>query len=204
MSKKTLIIIIAILAVVLVAGIVAIFVLPDPAAPGAADDLISNEPANAQEPDASVQETDAAGEPVETDVPAVDAPRDTGGVNDPTSPTQNPGTADPTAPTKNNTVSNPTNPTKPQQSTTPQPTEPEVTGPLVPGMEEVEVPDSGEVTYEEYYAMSADEQASFINSFESYEAFFAWHTAAKEAYESGRIEIDGTTPIDLGEILGGN
>ncbi len=61
------------------------------------------------------------------------------------------------------------------------PTEPEATQPPV----------GTGVTYLEYYAMSAEEQQAFIDSFGSLDAFFVWHTAAKEEYESGRTPIDG-------------
>lgn len=72
--------------------------------------------------------------------------------------------------------------TEPDDPTTPTaPTEPEATNP----------PAGTGVTYLDYYAMSADEQQLFIDSFGSLDAFFAWHTAAKEEYESGRTPIDG-------------
>ena len=201
MSKKTLIIIIAVLAVILLAGIVAIFVLPDPAAPNTGDDLISSEPAQTGEP---AQQPGVENVPTATDDTGAETVADPTQKPDATAPTKNP--AKPTDPTKPINSQKPTDPTKPTkpQPTEPKPTEPTEPGPLIPGMEEVEVPDSDKVTYEEYYAMSADEQASFINSFESIDAFFAWHTKAKEEYENARIEIDGSTPIDLEEILGGN
>lgn len=55
-----------------------------------------------------------------------------------------------------------------------------------------------EITYMDYYmSMTAEEQAAFINSFESYDAFFDWHTAAKEDYMSSQKEIDGSETIYL-------
>ena len=56
-------------------------------------------------------------------------------------------------------------------------------------------PNSLAQAYQDYYNMSAEEQQNFINSFESIEAFFAWHTAAKQAYEDNRTPIDGSKPI---------
>lgn len=53
--------------------------------------------------------------------------------------------------------------------------------------------------YEEYNAMSAEEQEAFFLSFNSPEDFFAWYNAAKEKYleENPGIEIgpDGIIPI---------
>ena len=69
---------------------------------------------------------------------------------------------------------------------------------------DVTVPDSDEVTYESYQAMTGEEQMAFMESFESMEAFFAWFNAVKEEYEENLIVIDGSTPIDLEELLGGN
>lgn len=66
----------------------------------------------------------------------------------------------------------------------------------------VSVPVPDKVTYLDYYSMSADEQLAFINSFESIDAFFDWHTDAKKIYQDSMIEIDGTTPIDLDELFG--
>ena len=49
--------------------------------------------------------------------------------------------------------------------------------------------------YINYYNMSGEEQQNFIDSFGSIEAFFTWHTAAKQAYENNRTPIDGSKPI---------
>lgn len=196
MSKKTLIIIIAVLAVVLVAGIVAIFVLPDPVAP---DDAVSSMPTE-QETGEAVQETDAVGEPVEPELPAGDdTPVATAG-EDSVTPTKKPDAVDPTSPTKDTTGTI----TKP---TTPRPTEPEETEPEKPYFPEATgtpAPEKDEVTYLEYHEMSATEQKAFINTFESYDAFFEWHDAAKKAYEDSLIEIDGSTPVDMEDFAGGD
>ena len=61
-------------------------------------------------------------------------------------------------------------------------------------------PETSGVTYLEYHAMSGKEQKKFINSFPSIDAFMEWHTAAYQAYKDSLTEIDGTTPIDLGEL----
>ena len=64
------------------------------------------------------------------------------------------------------------------------PTEPEDTA-LIPGMSDVTLPedDDGKITYEEYHAMTGEQQAAFINSFESYDAFFEWYNAAEQEYK---------------------
>ena len=84
----------------------------------------------------------------------------------------------------------------------PEQTDPEVPEDtrLIPDTPEMEVPVKDEVTYEDYHNMSGDEQAAFINTFESYEAFFAWYNAAEQEYRDQMIEIDGSTPIDLGGL----
>ena len=60
------------------------------------------------------------------------------------------------------------------------------------------------VTYEQYQAMSGDEQYAYFNTFGSVEDFFAWYNAAKATYEKENpsIEIGGGS-IDLGEIING-
>lgn len=79
----------------------------------------------------------------------------------------------------------------------------ETSGIFFPEATGVEAPQSDELTYLEYHNLSATEQKAFINTFESYDAFFAWHDAAKKAYEESLIEIDNSSTIDLGEIVGG-
>jgi hypothetical protein len=55
------------------------------------------------------------------------------------------------------------------------------------------------ITYDEYYAMSSQEQEAYFKSFPSVESFFAWYNAAKEKYleENPGIEIGpgGSIPI---------
>lgn len=64
-------------------------------------------------------------------------------------------------------------------------------------------PDNFYVTYEQYNAMSPQEQVDYFNKFPSMEAFVQWYNDAKEAYdaEHGAIEIGGDGSIDLGEII---
>ena len=52
--------------------------------------------------------------------------------------------------------------------------------------------------YEKYLMMSGDEQAKYVESFESIDAFFDWYKAAKKEYESGNknIEIGSNMIID--------
>ena len=76
----------------------------------------------------------------------------------------------------------PTEPTSEPETTEPEATVPPTTAPIT-------------VTYPEYLAMSGTDQAAFIESFGSYESFFAWLNAAQAEYEDQRIPIDGTTPI---------
>lgn len=56
-----------------------------------------------------------------------------------------------------------------------------------------------EMTYEQFTALTPEEQRLYQESFGDLDAFFAWYVAAKEKYEEENpaIEIDG--PIDLGK-----
>ena len=55
--------------------------------------------------------------------------------------------------------------------------------------------------FEEYIAMSGEEQKKYMESFSSVEAFFAWYNDAKAKYdeENAGIEIDGE--INLGDYI---
>lgn len=61
-------------------------------------------------------------------------------------------------------------------------------------------------TYEEYTAMSGEEQQEFFNSFDSPADFFEWYNAAKAEYEASqeKIEIGDDGSIDLGDLINGN
>lgn len=58
--------------------------------------------------------------------------------------------------------------------------------------------------YEQYNAMSGDEQIAFMESFDSVDAFVAWYNAAQAEYNASRpaIEVEGGV-IDMSEIIGG-
>ena len=57
------------------------------------------------------------------------------------------------------------------------------------------------LTYEEYWAMSGEEQLEYKESFDSVKDFYAWYNAAKAEYESAHPGIDaGDGEIDLGEL----
>lgn len=84
-----------------------------------------------------------------------------------------------------------------------------VTG-VVPGegtsdIEDEPNPDTS-VTYEQYNAMSGDEQQEFIDSFGSVAKFMVWYNEAKAEYEEAHpdIEIGGDTVIDGSQISGQN
>lgn len=55
--------------------------------------------------------------------------------------------------------------------------------------------------YEIYLSMSGEEQQNYMQSFDSVEAFFNWHTAAKEEYENTRkdVEITGDEVISINQ-----
>ena len=62
-------------------------------------------------------------------------------------------------------------------------------------------PSVGLTEYERYNAMSGEEQQAYMESFGSVEAFVSWYNSAREEYESGRIEIDGSE-INAGDLVG--
>lgn len=78
-----------------------------------------------------------------------------------------------------------TTPTQPATQPTTQPTTPANPG---AGMD-----------YQTFQAMTGAEQRAFQESFESLDAFFAWFTAAKEAYEQANppIEVGGNGVVTL-------
>lgn len=57
------------------------------------------------------------------------------------------------------------------------------------------------MTYEQYNALSAEEQEEYFNSFKSVEDFFAWYNKAKQEYEANQnyTEIGGDGNINIGE-----
>ncbi len=60
------------------------------------------------------------------------------------------------------------------------------------------------LTYEQYQALSGEEQMEYYNSFESAEDFFAWRDAAVEEYESNQNMVKPGETIDLESIVNGN
>ena len=63
-------------------------------------------------------------------------------------------------------------------------------------------PEWGWLSYEEYNALSAEEQESYYNSFASVEEFFDWYNVAKQEYEDAQdreiIDGDGGLDIEIG------
>ena len=57
------------------------------------------------------------------------------------------------------------------------------------------------MTYEEYNALSAEEQEEYFNSFKTVEDFFAWYNKAKAEYEASQdyTEIGGDGNLNIGE-----
>ena len=58
-----------------------------------------------------------------------------------------------------------------------------------------------QLTYEEYNALSAEEQEAYFNSFDTIEDFFAWYNKAKAEYEADQdyIEVGGDGNLNIGE-----
>lgn len=63
---------------------------------------------------------------------------------------------------------------------------------------------NSELTYEEYNALSAEEQYAYFLSFDSIEEYFAWYNQAKQEYEDeqDRTEIGSGGSVDIGGIWG--
>lgn len=71
-----------------------------------------------------------------------------------------------------------------------------------PSIEDAE--QDGEITYEEYMAMSGKDQEAYMKSFESIAAFFDWFNAVKDKYEKENPSIEiGDGPIDMNDIING-
>lgn len=229
MKRKVLIVIIAVLSAILVAGLAILFISANahkiPAAQ-APQETVSGEqqgykdlPADADSETVVAPEDTQPGSDVlvtpgetangetgnqgENTIPNATVPATVPGTST-TAPTTQPTTPGATTPTTQPTTPGmTTEPTTP--ATTPGATEP-TDGPIVPNVPtdpDTTVPEKEEMGYLSYHNMSGAEQAAFINSFPSIEAFFDWYNAAKEAYENDMIEIDGSTPIDAGQATGG-
>jgi hypothetical protein len=63
------------------------------------------------------------------------------------------------------------------------------------------------VTYEDYLAMTPDEQQAFYDSFASEDEFFAWFVEAKAAYDAAKdeehVDVGEDGSIDIGDLVGG-
>ena len=169
MKNKSLIVIIIVLTVILAVGVALIFALGNPSGNP------STQPPQQDLPEQQVTE-DVVPEQTgdEVTVPGADVQE----------PTEN-AEAD---------VTEPAQETEPAQ--TEAPTEPPA--PNLPTEPDTEVPSTKVMDYEWYHSLSGAEQAAFINTFENYDAFFAWYNAAQREYENAMTEIDGTGPIEIG------
>lgn len=180
MNKKILIVIIAVLAVILLAGVFVLLVTSD----------FGKEPA-AQPPEISVDmpdEPDASNEPeVESTAPMTQG-------NEDETPTDPSAEATEPKPEETNPPQKEEKPTVPDETTEPT----EATMPDLPTEPGTKVPESKDLDYLKYHNMSGAEQAAFINSFDSMDDFIKWYNAAKKEYEDSLIEIDDDTVLDLG------
>lgn len=201
MNRKILIVAIAVLSVILLAGVLAVLILQNPNH-GPVAQPTQAPTATYEEPQATVEQTP------ETTVPAATVEQ----VEDPMNPAEAPTNVDvdpdvilTTEPTEG-AETEPTQkvePTKPVENQ--KPTEPtEATIPELPTEPGTVVPETETLDYLKYHNMSGSEQAAFINTFPSVDAFFQWYNAAKKEYEDSLTEIDGDTTLDLGDLVGGN
>lgn len=60
-----------------------------------------------------------------------------------------------------------------------------------------------ELTYEEYLALSAEEQKAYIESFDTIDDFMEWVIEARDKYneEHASPELDGDGVLDLNDYL---
>jgi len=183
MNKKILIVIIAVLAVILLAGVFVLLVTSD----------FGKEPA-AQPPEISVDmpdEPDASNEQTDDAV----APTAQGNEEeDPTDPATEATEPKPEETTPSQKDEKPTVPDQTKETTEPT----EATMPELPTEPGTKVPETKDLDYLKYHNMSGAEQAAFINSFDSMDDFIKWYNAAKKEYEDSLIEIDDDTVLDIG------
>ena len=115
-------------------------------------------------------------------------------------------TEPPTQPTQGGELTtDPTWPLPVGPQTTAPATQPSQTDPTED--EDFVLPTPEECTYEQYINMTGDQQEAFFNQFNGdFAAFFAWMDKAKAESDanSGDIEIDPDTTIDLDNIFGNN
>ena len=144
------------------------------------------EPQNNAGTQASGNVTTEAPTGTSTEVPT-DAPTDAPTEAPTNAPTGTPTDAPTNAPTG-----------MPTDAPTEAPTEAPTQAPTDPSVDNYKAPEN----YEEYIAMSGEDQTRFINSFPSADAFLEWLVAASEEYEASRDK----TPVGPGGIIdvGGN
>ena len=111
--------------------------------------------------------------------------------------------------------------TEPSQETEPEATEPDTTEPEetdpegsagtegsepteeAPSTEPSQPSGETETEYQRFQNMSAADQQSFMDTFDSIEAFFEWYNNAKAEHEAANPPIDvGDGNIDIGDIMG--
>ena len=185
MNRKILYVIIAVLVVILAAGVVMVFTMQNPTAAPKNPSVSADATQNTGEAAAPTAD------PVTGEVPTAPGADVPAAVTDPTA---SEAATEPT--TESGETTEPTEDTKPTDPTDAS------EGPLIPDAPVATQPANGPVTYLDYLAMTGEQQMAFINTFSSYDAFFAWFNAAKEAYEDSLIVIDGSTPVDGGNVHG--
>lgn len=140
-------------------------------------------------PGTSADTTSDPGFGVETDTLGEDAFTDDTGESSQTtgSATDLPGTTGPAETTAPGTV--------PGETTAA--TTPETTTGTTP--ETTTAPTTPTMTFEQYWAMSGEQQMEFANSFPSYDAYLAWYRQAEQEYNNKDV-VEITGPIDLGDL----
>ena len=146
-------------------------------------------------------------QPQQTTAPAATLPRGEG-VEDADDPTVAPpvSSTEPqendTEPSEGATEPRQEDPTEPPTATQPpRETEPQPTQPPAATEPQIGTSDPADVTYEEYLAMSPQEQQAHYEKFPSLEAYIAWHNAALEEYEENQGSIEVTGGIDIGDFM---
>ena len=66
---------------------------------------------------------------------------------------------------------------------------------------EVDAPEPGSITYEEYLALEVEVQQAYYEKFETPDAFFEWLNEAEKVYESEKEAAEETEPEDSDIVL---
>lgn len=124
-------------------------------------------------------------------------------IEETTEPTEEP--TDPEEDPDEDPLEDPTDPDEDPVEPTEEPTDPEDDDPPVETTQPTE-PQTGSdepvvLTYEEYMALSPEEQQAYYESFPTLEEFIAWHNAALEEYEANNTVPVVTGPIDIGDYI---